>query len=297
MTYSKSIGYVYWQGDFCFQNEVAIDVHTQSLYYGNGVFEGLRSYKTPEGTQIFQVDAHIDRFCEAAAHMSLSLEESPEEIKEICYELLEKNKLEQAYIRPILFSGQGMSLRQTEKAHLLVSCWQWGRYHESGPVSLMLSSQIRPSDSYFPVQYKVSGNYVTHTLATNEAKRMGYHDALMLDEFGFVAQCASANLFIEKDEVLYTPCGPAVMPGITRKVVLDLAQILGIEVREVYVKPEDLMQADSAFLCGTAIEITGVSQVEQHPFPIVWEESIGYAISCMYHHLVRQTASTPFTLI
>ncbi len=294
---AREPAYVYWEGEFVSPKEVAIDPHMQGMHYGVGVFEGMRSYLTPDGPRIFKGPAHIERFLAAAKRMGLKLQHQPKQLLDIAYELIQRNRLEQAYIRPLLLSGSGMSLRETATAHLMISCWEWGKYLGDEPVRLMVSSYTRPSTNTAPVQYKVCGNYVTHALATHEARSAGFHDALMLDEMGFIAQCTSANLFVERNEVLYTPPEGSILPGITRSTVIELANILEIEVRETFLKPEELFKADSAFLCGTAMEVTGVKQIDNHTFDMPWEYSIGYGISRMYNHLVRQSHSYLHTLI
>ncbi len=259
---------------------------SQSLHYGVAVFEGIRAYKTQEGPHLFQADAHFARLKYSADIMGLELPYSIDQMVEMSYRVLHENKYLDAYIRPLVFGGAEMSLVPASESHLLIASWRWNSYYGDRLARLRTSSYRRPDPRSCHLEAKISGHYVNSVLATAEAKRYGYDDALQLDCEGYVAEASAANIFFEKNAVLYTPSVGNILPGITRQTVMDLAKEMGYKVEEGRYMVEDLHQADACFLTGTAAEVAGVSSVDDHEFPIPWEDSIGYLLSCRYRKLV-----------
>jgi branched-chain amino acid aminotransferase len=289
---------IFSNGDFLKASEARVDPFSQTLHYGNGVFDGLRAYQTDHGPRIFKARAHYERFAEAAQVMALPLEYSVDELIEISYELLKRNELSDAYIRPLLVAAPNMSLTSTtHDAHLIISAFQWGKLLGDNLVNLKISAYRRPSSSAFPIEGKICGLYVNNILVTSEARRDGFHEGLMLDEEGHVAQAAGANLFIEKDEVLITPPQGNIMPGITRKTVMDMAQEMGIPVIERPLSIEEVCQADGAFLAGTAVEITGVATIDRYPMQHHWNDTIGHLLSRKYRQKATHGEPFKWTLI
>jgi branched-chain amino acid aminotransferase len=157
---------------------------------------------------------------------------------------------------------------------------------------LTISTYCRPHPRSIKIEAKVCGHYVNSILATNEAKDKGFDEALLLDSDGFLAEGPGANLFYEKEGVLYTPQLGNILPGITRATVLELAKELGIEVRQGLFSKDDLAVADSAFYCGTAAEIIGIESVDDSKFPKEWNNTLGKKLQEEYSKLVRKSDAT-----
>ncbi|RMG59894.1 MAG: branched-chain amino acid aminotransferase [Bacteroidetes bacterium] len=287
--YHNQNTWVCWDGHFVKADQVRIDPFSQSLHYGNGVFEGLRAYPTPDGPRIFKARQHFERFARSAERMGLPLAYSTNQLITLTYELLRKNHLRDAYIRPLLFAGENMALTAPEQSHLLIGAWRWGRLLGDSLVHLTYSSYRRPAFDAALRDTKVCGQYYTAVLATSEARRKGFHEAIMLNADGSISGAAGANLFMEKDDVLYTPPADKILPGLTRETVLDLASEEGIPVVEKDLFSEDLEETDGIFLAGTAAEIAGVARVEDHRPRMRWEDTAGYVISRKYKQLVTQS--------
>ena len=279
---------VYFNGRFVMANEVKTDLYTQTLHYGNGVFEGIRSYDTPDGVRIFKAKDHFERLKYSAEKMHIPFTYSIEELETITYELLEKNKLKDAYIRPLMYLGANMSLTPTKEVHLVIMAWEWEKYLGDSLLRVCESSFQRPNPKSCWVEAKVVGHYTNSILATTEAKQKGFDEALLTDADGFVAEGPGANFFYEKDGKLYTPKLGNILPGITRQTVLEIASELDIEVEEKLFPIEDVFSADIAFFCGTAAEVIGIKQLNDYIFPMKWEESNSYLIQRKYKRKVAQ---------
>ena len=256
------------------------------MHYGNGVFEGIRSYETPDGTRIFKAKEHYDRLHYSAEKMHISLRYSSEELEQITYRLLELNGLSDAYIRPLVFLGENMSLTPTDDVNVVIMVWEWGKYLGDKMLKVMLSSYQRPNPKACHVQAKVVGHYTNSILATTEAKQKGFDEALLTDINGNVAEGPGANFFFEKDGKLVTAPLGNILSGITRATVFELAQELGVQIEERFFKPEELLNADAAFFCGTAAEVIGIEQFNDYRFPMNWEDTNSYLVQRKYKRRV-----------
>lgn len=270
---------------------------SQTLHYGNGVFEGIRSYETPEGTRIFRSRQHFQRLLDTAERLHISIPYTKEALTKISYELLERNKLTEAYIRPLVFVGENMSLTATRTSHICISTWKWGKLLGDKQLNLMLSSYRRPDPRSYLPNAKISGYYANNIMATSEAKAKGYDDCMMLDVDGYIASGAGANVFIEKDEIIYTPASGHIITGITRGVIMELARDMGVEVREQQISREMFFNADGAFFTGTATEVVAIGTVNDQSFKMKWEDTIGYVLSRKYRQLVTRSGNYQYTLI
>jgi branched-chain amino acid aminotransferase len=284
--YYNSNSQVYFNGKFVKANEATTDLYAQTLHYGSGVFEGIRSYDTEDGVRIFKAKEHFERLRFSAEKMHIQLELSSDELEKICYKLLEVNNLKDAYIRPLVYLGANMSLTPTKEVNVVIMAWEWGKYLGDQQLKVCLSSFQRPNPKSCFVEAKVVGHYTNSILATTEAKQKGYDEALLTDANGFVAEGPGANFFYEKNGVLYTPQLGNILPGITRQTVLELAKELDIPVVEKQFYPEELETADLAFFCGTAAEVIGIQQIDEHVFPMKWEDSTSYMIQLKYKQRV-----------
>ena len=223
---------VYFDGAFMKAADAKIDLYGQSLHYGYAVFEGIRSYHTENGTRIFKAKEHYDRLRYSAEVMGIPFNISTEELTELTYEVLQRNGFSDAYIRPVVLCSPNMSLSKGKDSHLAITAWEWTNGYLSNQMRIMTSSYRRPNPSGFKINAKVSGHYVNSILACQEAKDYGYDEALLLDIDGNVAEGPGANVFFEKDGVLYTPATGNILPGITRATVLELCKTLAIPVIE-----------------------------------------------------------------
>jgi branched-chain amino acid aminotransferase len=185
-----------------------------------------------------------------------------------------------------------MSLTMPVGVSLMICAWQWGAYLGDNLLNLCISSYCRPHPRSTKIEAKVCGHYVNSILATSEAKFKGFDEALLLDSDGFLAEGPGSNLFFEKNEKLHTPKKGNILPGITRATVFELCQKLEIPIEEGDYLTEDLLKADSAFLCGTAAEIVGINSVAYKTFPLNWEKSLGKKLQTAYKNLVveRETS-------
>ncbi len=288
---------VYLNGEWMKASEAKTDLYAQTLHYGNGVFEGIRSYDTEDGVQVFKAKEHYERLLYSAEKMHIKLNYTVEELTALTYELLEKNNLKDAYIRPLVYLGANMSLQPTEEVNVFLCAWEWGRYLGSSLLDLMTSSYQRPNPKSCYVDAKVVGHYTNSILATTEAKSKGYDEALLLDANGNVAEGPGANFFYEKEGVLYTcPLGN-VLPGITRATVLDLAKELEFKVEEKYFTPEDVKGSDGAFFTGTAAEVAGIASLDGVKFKMNWEDTMGSELARMYKNRVSSREYTSFDLV
>lgn len=288
MQYYNDNTLIYLNGTFVKATEAGIDLFGQSLHYGYGVFEGLRAYSTHNGTRIFKAEDHFERLRKSCEAIQLPYTWNNRQLIESAYALLEMNNLRSAYIRPLVFSGSNMHLTSSEEANIMIAAWEWGPYLGQNLLRVNVSNIEKPNPKSFPIEAKISGQYINSILASSDAIRNGFDEALLLDQEGFVAQASSENIFIEKDFKIYTPPLGNIFPGITRQTVMDICKQLGFEIIEKKLTIEDIYKADSAFLSGTAAEIIGVKQVDNVIYKEQWENSIGASIQKKYKNLVLE---------
>lgn len=288
--YYNAQSLVFLNGKFVPAQSPAFDPYSQSLHYGNGVFEGIRAYPTPGGTRIFKARAHFERLQFSCKSMHIPFDYTVEDLEKWTYELLERNNLQDAYIRPLVVTGAGMSLYASNESHLLIQAWEWGKYMGTQLLKVMTSSYQRPNPKSCVVEAKITGHYVNSILATTEASDKGFDQPLMLDLHERVAEGSGANFFMEKDGVLYTPPVGHIMPGITRATILELCQEADIPVVEKHFYLDEVKQADSAFFVGTAAEVAGIGQLDEYTFPMDWNQSLGHRLAERYTALVREAS-------
>lgn len=287
MTYYDDNTIVFLNGQWLKAKDAQTNLYVQGLHYGNSVFEGIRSYQTQAGdTQIFKAEEHYERLHYSASKMFITLPYSVEELTEISYQLLKKNSLSNAYLRPLVFTGPSMSLITPAESHVFLCAWQWGKLLGDQLVRLVTSSFQRPNPKSCFVDAKVSGHYINSILAASEAKAKGFDEALLLDTDGYVAEAPGANFFFEKDGVLYTPPRGNILPGITRATVMQLCRQAGIRVEERLFTIDEVKEGDGAFLVGTAAEVTGVESLDDWRFQRPWASTFGAAMQEMYRKLV-----------
>ncbi|MDZ7746744.1 MAG: branched-chain amino acid transaminase [Halobacteriales archaeon] len=262
---------VIWQnGEFVDWRDATTHVLSHGLHYGSGVFEGVRAYDTKEGTALFRWDEHLDRFYQSGKPYDMEIEYDPEELTEATLELLDRNELESAYIRPIAFYGYdslGVSPKDCP-TDVAIAAWEWGAYLgeealENG-IDVMVSSWRKHASSQIPTNAKTTGLYVNSMLAGEEARRNGFVEAIVLNKEGNVAEGPGENIFMVRDGEIFTPgLSESILDGITRDTVITLAEERGYEVHDnVSISRGELHTADELFFTGSAAEVTPIRQVD-----------------------------------
>jgi branched-chain amino acid aminotransferase len=277
---------IFFDGNFINVKDASVSIYNQTMHYGNGVFEGIRAYDTPDGVRIFKAKEHYERLHYSAKVMHINLPYSVKELEQISYKLLDLNNLKDAYLRPLVFLGDNMSLTPTDEVHMVMLTWEWGKYLGDKLLRVMLSSFERPNPKSCFVEAKVVGHYTNSILATTEAKANGYDEALLTDMNGNIAEGPGANFFIEKDGKLFTAPLGNILAGITRQTIFEIGKELRYDIVEKFFTPEEVYTADSAFFCGTAAEVIGIESVNAYKFPVDWEDSIGAVIQKAYKRKV-----------
>ncbi|HXY06009.1 MAG TPA: branched-chain amino acid transaminase [Burkholderiaceae bacterium] len=268
MSMADRDGWIWYDGKLVPWREANTHVLTHSLHYGLAVFEGLRAYKTPQGTAIFRLHEHIERLFNSARIFLMEIAYSRDELAEAHREVVRQNRLETCYIRPIAFYGSekmGVSPKGAA-VHVAIAAWPWGAYlGEDGlkkGIRVKTSSFARHHINVSMVRSKTAGHYVNSILANMEATRDGYDEALLLDTAGFVAEGAGENLFLVRNGELVEPQLVSGLTGITRASVIELAGDMGISVRSQPLTRDDVYLADEAFFTGTAAEVTPIRELD-----------------------------------
>ncbi|UCB56339.1 MAG: branched-chain amino acid transaminase [Thiotrichales bacterium] len=261
-------GVIWFDGEMVPWREARVHVLTHTLHYGMGVFEGVRAYKTEAGTAIFRLQAHTDRLFDSAQIMMMQIPFDRDTINEAQRAAVRENNLDTAYIRPMCFYGaEGMGLRADNlKVHVIVAAWEWGAYLgqenlERG-IRIKTSSFTRHHVNISMCKAKANGHYINSMLALNEALTDGYDEAMLLDAEGYVAEGSGENIFLVRDDVIYTPDLTSALNGITRNTIFRLASDAGYEVREKRITRDEVYIADEVFFTGTAAEVTPVREVD-----------------------------------
>ncbi len=290
---------VLWlNGAFVKASEAKMDLYSQSLHYGYSVFEGIRSYASVTGnTKIFKAVEHFERLKNSAAALNMPYQWQTEELIDATYEVLKKNNLQDAYIRPVVYAPANMSFAKNTESFISIQVWEMQPFLGDKLLRVMTSSFQRPNPKGFKIEAKASGHYVNSILASQEAKANGFDEAVLTDMNGYVAEGPGANVFYEKDGKLFTPSTGNILPGITRATVIEICHELGIDVEEKLFPPEELKQADTAFFCGTAAEVIGWESIDYAKFEFPWEDSISKKIQEAYKNKVTVSSdlhSQPF---
>lgn len=284
--YYNSKTVLFLDGKYVKAKDAFIDPFNQTLHYGYGVFEGMRSYETVHGVKIFKVRDHFERLKRGCELLDISLPYSVDELSQFSYKVLEQNNLTHAYIRPIVLAGANMALTHSQKSTIMIMAWQWDRYFDEKSVRVGISSYETKYTDSNKIEAKVCGHFVNGIQATMEAKQKGFDEALQLDPNGNVVCGPAANFFFEKNGKLFTAPKGNILPGITRKTVIGICHELDIPVEEKLFRPEDLANADAAFFCGTAAEITPIESIDGNPVKKNWKKSISYQVQEAYRNLV-----------
>lgn len=271
--------YIWLNGELLEYEKAQVHLLTAALHYGAAVFEGLRAYETPRGPAVFRLREHSERLLESAE--VLGFRELPFYVEDVDAAILETvrvNGLHECYIRPLLYlDGPVWSLNiDSGKPSLMVAVWEWADYLGEEArvrgIRANVSSFTRHHPNVMMTKAKIAGNYVNSILAKTESVRLGFQEAIMLDPEGYVAECTGENLFLVRRGRILTPSIAPLLEGITRHTLMSLASDLGYEVLEQPISRDQLYTADEVFVCGTAAEVAGLSEID---FRKIGDGSVG----------------------
>ena len=262
---------IWHNGEFVSWEDAKVHVLSHGLHYGTGVFEGIRCYETERGPAVFRHREHLDRLEKSAGLYYFELPYSAEELRTATHELIRRNGLRSCYIRPLAFRGYGeMGLyAQSAPIEVIIAVWPWGAYlgedsKKHGIRTKVSSWRTISGDSLIP-HAKASGQYLNSILAKTESANAGYDEAILLDQHGCVSEGSGENVFIVRDGTLLTPGHTsAILDGITRASVIQIALDLGYKVEERPIARAEMYLADEMFLTGTAAELVPVQSVDDH---------------------------------
>ena len=261
-------GWIFMDGEMVAWRDANVHVLTHTLHYGLGVFEGVRAYKTPDGTSIFRLQEHTDRLFDSAHILGISIPFTKDELNEAQIDVFRKNELEEGYLRPMVFLGsEALGIRAKDlSVHVSIAAWPWPDYmdpdsREKG-IKVRTSSYTRHHVNITMCKAKSNGNYTNSILALHEALDSGCDEALLLDNEGYVAEGSGENIFVIKDGVLHTPELTSCLSGITRATVFRLAEELNLQILERRITRDEVYIADEAFFTGTAAEVLPIQSLD-----------------------------------
>ncbi|MCK4249982.1 branched-chain amino acid transaminase [candidate division WOR-3 bacterium] len=262
--------YIWMDGKFVDWENAKIHILSHVIHYGTGVFEGLRCYKTSKCPVIFRLNDHIERLFDSAKIYRMEISYSTQELNTVVVDLIKKNELEDAYIRPIAYRGyDALGVNPfTCPVCVTIATLQWGKYLgkealESG-VDVMISSWNRMAPNTFPAMAKCCANYMNSQLIKMEAITYGFVEGIALDTTGYVSEGSGENIFAVKNGVLHTPpLHASILPGITRDTIMTIANDFGIPVVEEMLTREYLYLADEVFFTGSAAEVTPIRSIDK----------------------------------
>jgi branched-chain amino acid aminotransferase len=260
---------IWMNGELLDWADARIHVGSHGLHYGSGVFEGIRCYETQKGPAVFRLTDHLERLHDSARLLYMEIPYSVDDLRTAHFELIAANGLPECYLRPLAFFGYG-ELRVGATGNpvdVAIISWPWGAYLgdeglQNG-IRCKISSWKRIGPNVIPHAAKATGVYLNSMLATTEAVRAGYDEAIMLTDDGYIADGPGENVFVVKDGTIWTPpLATSILPGITRDTIIQMAQDLGYDVREENLIRSDLALADEVFMVGTAAEVTPLRAVD-----------------------------------
>jgi len=268
MSMADRDGWIWMDGKLIDWRDAKVHVLTHTLHYGMGVFEGVRCYETPQGSAIFRLKEHTERFLNSAKIFQMKIKFEAEVLEEAQKEVVRANKLKSCYLRPIAWIGsERMGLAAVDNSiHVAIAAWPWGAYlGEDGinkGIRVKTSSFSRHHVNVSLVRAKACGYYINSILAHQEVAVHGYDEALLLDTDGYASEGSGENLFVIKKGKVYTPDLASCLDGITRNAVIQIAQDLGYEVIEKRITRDEIYCADEAFFTGTAAEVTPIRELD-----------------------------------
>lgn len=287
----KGVDFVWFDGQYLKWEEAKVPIFVHALHYGTAVFEGIRAYSSDDNLYIFRLKEHMERLHKSANVYSFTTRFSADELCEATAELIRKNSIRQScYIRPLTFVGlHGIDLNVTKNSptHTTIIIFPFAKYFKGDGISACISSWRRIDDDSIPPMAKASGNYLNSVLATQECRRNGYDESILLDRSGNVSEASGENIFVVRNGKLHTPqLADSILEGITRNTAITIAKELGYEVVERPISRTELYLADEIFLTGTAAEIIGITKIDGNIVGNGREGSITKSIRENYENIV-----------
>ena len=289
--YDKRSGKIWFNGTNVNWSDAQVHILSHGLHYASSVFEGVRVYNR----EVFKLKEHTDRLFYSAKRMGMDVPYSKDEINKATIEIVNIQKTQNGYIRPVIWRGSEMMAisAQKNKTHVAVATWEWGSYFDPklklNGITLNISNWRRPAPNTIPWDTKAAGLYMICTLSKHEAEAQGFTDSLMLDHEGNIAEATGANVFFKNQSgELHTPIPDSFLDGITRREVIKIAKSKEIKVVERKIKPEEMKDFIGCFLTGTAAEITPVSQISDFNFKVC---NVINDLNKSYQSLVRKKSA------
>jgi len=286
--------YIWMDGELVDFEKATVHILNPAMHYGAAAFEGIRSYNTPKGPAVFRLREHVERLLDSAHVFGIrNFPYSADEIVKAIKETVRANGFTDCYVRPLLFlKGGAWNLNvDAGQPALAIAVWQWSNYLGEEAMAKGIRANISSYTRHHPnvsmTKAKIAGNYVNSFLAKTESERLGFQEAIMLDPQGYVAECTGENLFMIRRGKLVTPVTAPVLEGITRHTIHTIAKDLGYEVLEQPISRDQLYIAEEVFVCGTAAECIGLSEID---FRVIGDGKTGpitRAIQNVYHDLIR----------
>jgi branched-chain amino acid aminotransferase len=287
-------GLIWLDGEMVPWREAKVHVLTHTLHYGLGVFEGVRAYKTAEhGTSIFRLQEHTDRLFRSAHILSMEMPFDKDTLNAAQCAVVRENGLEEAYLRPMCFYGsEGMGLRADNlKTHVMVAAWEWPSYMDPEArdrgIKVRTSSYTRHHVNITMCKAKANGNYINSMLALREALDSGAEEALLLDNEGYVAEGSGENVFVIRNDTIYTPELTSCLEGITRDSIFSFANELGYTIVEKRITRDEVYVADEAFFTGTAAEVVPIRELDGRTIGSGSRGPLTEQLQTMYFDAVR----------
>jgi branched-chain amino acid aminotransferase len=293
MSLADRDGLIWIDGEMVPWREAKVHVLTHTLHYGLGVFEGVRAYNTPGGTCIFRLKEHTNRLFNSAHILGMSIPFDKATLNQAQKDVVRENKLEEGYLRPMCFYGsEGMGLRADNlKTHVMIAAWPWPSYMDPEArdrgIKVRTSSFTRHHVNISMCKAKANGNYINSMLALREALDSGAEEALMLDNEGYVAEGSGENVFIIRDDHIFTPDLTSCLDGITRDTIFTLAQELGYTIREKRITRDEVYICDEAFFTGTAAEVVPIRSLDGRTIGSGSRGPLTEKLQSMYFDTVR----------
>lgn len=298
MSLADRDGLIWMDGEMVPWRDAKVHVLTHTLHYGLGVFEGVRAYKTPDkGTCIFRLKEHTDRLFRSAHILAMPMPFDKEVLNQAQKDVVRLNGLEEGYLRPMCFYGsEGMGLRADNlRTHVMVAAWEWPSYMDPEArdrgIKVRTSSFTRHHVNIAMCKAKANGNYINSMLALREALDSGAEEALLLDNEGYVAEGSGENVFIVRNDTIYTPELTSCLEGITRDAIFVLAEELGYQVREKRITRDEVYVADEAFFTGTAAEVVPIRELDGRTIGSGTRGPLTEKLQSMYFDSVRGNRS------
>lgn len=286
--------FIWKNGELVEYEKATVHMLTPVMHYGAAVFEGIRAYQTSKGPAVFRLREHSERLLESAEIFGFrNLPYTTDDVVTAVKDTVRANGFDECYIRPLLYlDGGAWNLNiDAGKPAMMIAVWQWSNYLGEEALAKGIRANISSYTRHHPnvamTKAKIAGNYVNSILAKTESVRLGFEEAIMLDPQGYVGECTGENLFMVRRGKIYTPSTAPVLEGITRHSIYTIATDLGYEVVEQPISRDQLYNADEVFVCGTAAECIGLSEIDFRKIGDGATGPVTRAIQNVYHEAIR----------